>query len=47
MVQRRAARYRPRMATFHDFEMTSITGETVQLSDYAGSVCLGVNVASA
>lgn len=35
------------MATFHDFEVQSITGETVSLSDYAGKVCLVVNVASA
>jgi len=35
------------MASLHDFEMQSITGETVSLSDYAGQVCLVVNVASA
>jgi glutathione peroxidase-family protein len=35
------------MVTFHDFEMDSITGQPVRLSDYAGRVCLVVNVASA
>ncbi len=35
------------MTSMHDFEMTSITGEAVALSDYAGRVCLAVNVASA
>lgn len=35
------------MASMHDFEMTSITGESVALSDYAGQICLVVNVASA
>ena len=35
------------MANFHDFEMDSITGETVSLSDYEDQVCLVVNVASA
>lgn len=35
------------MPTFHDFEMESITGERVRLSDFAGRVCLVVNVASA
>ena len=34
------------MASFHDFETPSITGETVSLSDYEGTVCLVVNVAS-
>ena len=34
------------MASFHDFEMESITGERVALSDYAGKVCLVVNLAS-
>jgi len=34
------------MASFHDFQMDSITGETVSLSDYEGQVCLVVNVAS-
>jgi glutathione peroxidase-family protein len=35
------------MTTLSDFTMTSITGETVALSAYAGQVCLIVNVASA
>ena len=35
------------MANFHDFEMLSIAGEKVSLSDYADQVCLVVNVASA
>jgi len=30
----------------HDFQMESITGETVDLSIYRGTVCLVVNVAS-
>lgn len=34
------------MASFHDFEMESITGEAVRLADYRGKVCLVVNVAS-
>lgn len=34
------------MASLHDFQMSSITGEDVALSDYAGKVCLVVNVAS-
>lgn len=34
------------MANMHDFEMKSITGETVALSKYADQVCLVVNVAS-
>lgn len=34
------------MASMHDFTMESITGESVALSDYEGSVCLVVNVAS-
>lgn len=34
------------MASMHDFTMTSATGEKVSLSDYAGKVCLVVNVAS-
>ena len=34
------------MASFHDFEMESISGETVRLADYQGKVCLVVNVAS-
>ncbi len=35
------------MASMHDFQMTSITGETVDLADYKGKLCLVVNVASA
>ena len=34
------------MASFHDFELDSITGESVSLSDYEGKVCLVVNLAS-
>ena len=34
------------MASMHDFEMTSITGEDVALSTFDGQVCLVVNVAS-
>ncbi len=34
------------MASMHDFEMSSITGESVQLSEYEGKVCLIVNLAS-
>ncbi len=34
------------MQSFHDFEMTSITGEPVKLSRYDGQVCLVVNLAS-
>lgn len=34
------------MPSFHDFEVESITGERVALKDYAGQVCLVVNVAS-
>lgn len=35
------------MSTFHDFVMDSITGEPVELSAFAGKLCLVVNVASA
>ena len=35
-----------RMKRFHDIEMPSITGETVELSRYQDQVCLIVNVAS-
>ena len=35
-----------RMANLHDFEATTISGETQKLSEYAGKVCLIVNVAS-
>ncbi len=34
------------MASIHDFEMETITGETQSLSQYNGQVCLIVNVAS-
>jgi glutathione peroxidase-family protein len=34
------------MATLYDFQMESISGEAVKLSDYEGKVCLVVNVAS-
>ena len=34
------------MASFHNFQMDSITGESVSLSDYSGKVCLVVNLAS-
>lgn len=35
------------MATIHDLTMTSISGDSVNLGDYAGKVLLIVNVASA
>jgi glutathione peroxidase-family protein len=35
------------MSTFHEFEMTSITGEPVSFDQFAGQICLIVNVASA
>ena len=34
------------MSTFHDFEMTSITGDTVSFGQFAGQLCLVVNVAT-
>jgi len=34
------------MASLHDFEMQSITGESVSLSSFENQVCLVVNVAS-
>ena len=34
------------MPSFHDFEMASITGENVKLSQYEGQLSLVVNVAS-
>jgi glutathione peroxidase-family protein len=34
------------MPSLHDFEMSSISGETVSLSDYEGKVALVVNLAS-
>jgi hypothetical protein len=41
------AGYAAPMSTFHDFVLTSITGEPIALSTYAGTACLVVNVASA
>jgi Glutathione peroxidase len=35
------------MSAFHDFEMTSITGEQVSFDQFRGQICLIVNVASA
>ena len=34
------------MSNFHDFEVQSITGEPVKLSEFAGQLSLVVNVAS-
>jgi glutathione peroxidase-family protein len=34
------------MASFSDFEMKAITGESVALSRFENQVCLAVNVAS-
>ena len=34
------------MPSLHDFEMKSIQGESVSLSQYANQVCLVVNLAS-
>jgi glutathione peroxidase-family protein len=34
------------MSTFHDLEMTSITGEPVAFKQYQGQLCLVVNLAS-
>jgi len=34
------------MSAFHDFEMTSITGEQVSFDQFRGQICLIVNVAS-
>ena len=34
------------MTRFHDLRMTSITGHTVDFSQYVGQVCLIVNLAS-
>ena len=39
-------RYCGRMSKFHDFEMNSITGESVNFGLFADKVCLIVNVAS-
>jgi glutathione peroxidase-family protein len=35
------------MSRFHDLDMTSITGEPVRFTQFEGTVCLIVNVASA
>lgn len=35
-----------RMSTFHEFEMTSITGDLVSFDRFADQFCLVVNVAS-
>ncbi len=35
------------MSSFHEFEMTSITGEQVAFDQFQGQLCLVVNVASA
>ncbi len=34
------------MVSIHDFEMETITGESQNLSQYNGQVCLIVNVAT-
>jgi len=34
------------MARFHEFHMRSLEGESVDFSDFAGTTCLVVNVAS-
>jgi len=34
------------MTRFHEFHMTSLEGEPVDFSAYAGTTCLVVNVAS-
>jgi len=35
------------MTSFHDFSMAALSGEEVAFSQFAGSACLVVNVASA
>ena len=35
------------MSSFHEFEMTSITGDQVSFAQFEGQLCLVVNVASA
>jgi Glutathione peroxidase len=35
------------MSSFHDFVMTSITGDPVSFDAFEGQVCVIVNVASA
>jgi glutathione peroxidase-family protein len=34
------------MPSLHDFEATSITGESIRFSKFEGQLCLIVNVAS-
>lgn len=34
------------MTSMYDFEMNSISGDSVSLSEYEGQLCLVVNVAS-
>ena len=34
------------MSTFHEFEMTSITGDPVSFHRFAGQFCVVVNVAT-
>ena len=36
-----------KLFTFHEFEMTSITGDQVSFDQFEGQICLVVNVASA
>ncbi len=35
------------MSNFHEFEMSSITGDDVSFDQFEGQICLIVNVASA
>lgn len=35
-----------RMTSFHELEMTKITGEPLSFKQYKGQICLVVNVAS-
>jgi hypothetical protein len=50
-ASRRVATIQPtmvsQMSTFHDFEMTSITGDAVSFDQFENQICLIVNVASA
>jgi glutathione peroxidase len=41
-----AGGYLAPMATFHELEVTTINGERASLGDYAGKLCLIVNLAS-
>jgi hypothetical protein len=43
----RAAAKVDAMSAFHDFEMTSITGDQVGFDRFRGQICIVVNVASA